>query len=71
MRIISWNCGGAYRKKIDKVLELNPDIAVIQECEFKLKLNMACFAEGNCKIFLMLTDFVTKRTLCMFCCSKS
>lgn len=33
MRIVSWNCGGAYRNKIDKILELEPDIAVIQECE--------------------------------------
>ncbi|GAH01772.1 unnamed protein product, partial [marine sediment metagenome] len=30
MRIISWNCQGGYRNKIDKVLELSSDIAVIQ-----------------------------------------
>ncbi|MFC2165397.1 endonuclease/exonuclease/phosphatase family protein [Acidobacteriota bacterium] len=33
MRIVSWNCAGAYRDKIHKILELKPDIAVIQECE--------------------------------------
>ena len=33
MRIVSWNCAGAYRDKIQKIIELKPDIAVIQECE--------------------------------------
>ena len=42
MRIISWNCGGGYRKKIDRILELNPDIAVIQECESVEKLRSFC-----------------------------
>ena len=42
MRIISWNCGGGYWKKIDKILELNPDIAVIQECESLEKLRAFC-----------------------------
>jgi len=42
MRIISWNCGGGYRKKIDKISELNPDIAVIQECESLETLRTSC-----------------------------
>lgn len=42
MRIISWNCGGAYRKKIDKILELDPDIAIIQECESLEILSASC-----------------------------
>lgn len=33
MRIISWNCNGALRKKIDEVDRLDADIIVIQECE--------------------------------------
>lgn len=33
MRIVSWNCAGDYRDKIHKIIELKPDIAVIQECE--------------------------------------
>lgn len=33
MRLITWNCGGGYRNKIDKILDLQPDIAIIQECE--------------------------------------
>jgi len=42
MRIISWNCQGGYRKKIDNILELKPDIVVIQECENLEKLHAFC-----------------------------
>lgn len=33
MRIVSWNCQGAFRKKAQCITPLCPDIAVIQECE--------------------------------------
>ena len=33
MRIISWNCNGAFRNKINSILSLNGDIYVIQETE--------------------------------------
>ena len=33
MRIVSWNCNGALRKKLDILLELKADIYLIQECE--------------------------------------
>ena len=33
MKIISWNCNGAFRKKYHLVVQLDPDIMVIQECE--------------------------------------
>ncbi len=33
MRLISWNCQGAFRKKASHILAYNPDILVIQECE--------------------------------------
>lgn len=33
MRIVSWNCNGALRKKIDQLLKLDADIYVVQECE--------------------------------------
>ncbi|HOY40126.1 MAG TPA: hypothetical protein PLK75_12585 [Bacteroidales bacterium] len=33
MRIISWNCQGAFRNKTEPALQCKPDILVIQECE--------------------------------------
>ena len=41
MKIITWNCNMAFRKKADLVLAFEPDILVIQECECieKLKFN--------------------------------
>ena len=33
MRIVTWNCNGALRKKFEKISELDADIYVIQECE--------------------------------------
>ncbi|MBK7627459.1 MAG: endonuclease/exonuclease/phosphatase family protein [Bacteroidales bacterium] len=33
MRLITWNCQGAFRKKADLILAYNPDILVVQECE--------------------------------------
>jgi exonuclease III len=38
MKIITWNCQGAFRKKVDFILALKPDILVIQECEHPDKL---------------------------------
>jgi len=38
LRIVSWNCLGAYRNKAHLIEALNPDIAVIQECEPEEKL---------------------------------
>jgi len=33
MKIVSWNCKMAYRNKAESILKLNPDIAIIPECE--------------------------------------
>ncbi|MEM6473998.1 MAG: endonuclease/exonuclease/phosphatase family protein [Planctomycetota bacterium] len=33
MRIVSWNCNGALRKKHEAIDRLNPDLIVVQECE--------------------------------------
>ena len=33
LRIITWNCQGAFRKKFPLIASYAPDLAVIQECE--------------------------------------
>ena len=33
MRFVAWNCNGGFRKKIDAVLNLNPDVAVVSEAK--------------------------------------
>lgn len=38
MKIIEWNSQGAFRKKNEKILSLNPDILIIPECENEEKL---------------------------------
>ena len=38
MKLISWNCQGAFRKKADIILTYKPDILIVQECESLEKL---------------------------------
>ncbi len=33
LRVVTWNCQGAFRKKYKNILKYSPDICVIQECE--------------------------------------
>lgn len=33
MRIVTWNCNGALRKKFENLLSFKADIYIIQECE--------------------------------------
>ena len=33
MRLVSWNCQGAFRKNLQHIRELQPDIIVVPECE--------------------------------------
>jgi len=41
MRIITWNCNMAFRKKHEKIMDLNPDLLVLQECENEIRLQSA------------------------------
>jgi exodeoxyribonuclease III len=38
MRLITWNCQGAFRNKADLIRALHPDILIIQECEHPDKI---------------------------------
>lgn len=38
MKLITWNCQGAFRKKAETILQQRPDILVVQECEHPDKL---------------------------------
>ncbi len=38
MKLITWNCQGAFRKKANIILLQQPDILVVQECEHPSKL---------------------------------
>jgi exonuclease III len=33
MKLITWNCNGGFRNKFQHIVHLDPDIAIIQECE--------------------------------------
>lgn len=46
MRIITWNCQGAFRKKIDIILRYQPDLLIVPESEHPDKL---IFNESNPK----------------------
>lgn len=41
MKLITWNCQGAFRKKIDRILLEQPGILIVQECEHLDKLALA------------------------------
>jgi len=38
MKLITWNCQGAFRNKADNILYYKPDILIVQECEHPDKL---------------------------------
>ena len=42
MKIITWNCNMAFRKKADFILTYKPDILIVPECENldKLKFDL-------------------------------
>ena len=49
MKIITWNCNMAFRKKAEFILAYKPDILVVPECEHpdKLKFDQALPAPTN------------------------
>jgi exonuclease III len=49
MKLITWNCQGAFRKKAETILLQKPDILIIQECEHpdKLKFNSTTQLPNN------------------------
>ncbi len=59
MKIITWNCQGAFRKKVDLILAHNPDILVIQECEHPDKL-MFGSSTKKATDFLWFGDYIHK-----------
>jgi exonuclease III len=38
MRILTWNCDSSLARKLDPLLRLEPDVAVVQECEEDLRV---------------------------------
>ncbi|MDE0256648.1 MAG: hypothetical protein OYG32_17785 [Rhodospirillaceae bacterium] len=42
MRIVAWNCAKAFHNKIDRLLTLQPDVAVISECAAPEVLDRKC-----------------------------
>lgn len=43
LKIVTWNCNGAFRKKFEKISELDADIYVIQECEDPARANQLAY----------------------------
>ncbi len=48
MRLLTWNCAGAFRKKKDQLARFNPDLAVIPECERPEKLALPPDFQPSC-----------------------
>lgn len=45
MKLVSWNCNGAFRNKFEHILHLNADIYIIQECENPDETNHKSYKE--------------------------
>ena len=47
MRLVAWNCNMAIHRKLDPLLDLNPDIAVLSECARPEIVREKCAAWGD------------------------
>ena len=65
MRIINWNCNGAFRKKFKQLEQFEADIIVIQECEDPESSNDKIYKEWA-KNFIWIGDNKNKG-LGIFC----
>lgn len=48
MRVVTWNCNGALRNKLQPIEELEADLYVIQECEDPERTRNKAYAEWAC-----------------------
>lgn len=51
MKIITWNCNGAFRKKFEAISKLDADIYIIQECENPIQTNDIKYIEWSKNYF--------------------
>jgi exonuclease III len=56
MKLITWNCNMAFRKKAEFILNYNPDILIIPECEHPDKLKFAKNIKSPTDIFWFGTN---------------
>ncbi|MEQ9376069.1 MAG: endonuclease/exonuclease/phosphatase family protein [Imperialibacter sp.] len=47
MKIVTWNCNGAFRRKFEHISKLNADIYIIQECEDPNQSNHSGYMEWS------------------------
>ncbi len=45
MRIVTWNCNGAFRNKFENILDFKADLYIIQECENPAETNHKNYQE--------------------------